>query len=285
MTIPTKKLKNGFEMPVFGLGTWLLGGTTIHNPDNDDAKDIQTIKNAINNGVTHIDTAELYADGYAETLVGHAIKDYNRTNLFLTSKVWETHLGYDDLINAAKASLARLQTNYLDLYLTHRFSTAIKDTMRAMDKLVEDGLVKYIGVSNYTVVQMQEAQSYTKNKLVTNQLHYNLKIREVEKKGILKYCQENDVLLTAWRPLQKGMVLNAPILMEMAEKYHKTSAQIALNWLIAQDNVVVISKAANPEHLKDSLGAIGWVMDKDDIEKLRNEFPDQQALSDAVPLS
>lgn len=228
----------------------------------------------------------MYADGYAEILVGRAIKDHDRKSLFLASKVWETHLGYDDLINAAKASINRLQTTYLDLYLTHRFNgSIIKETMRAMDTLVEEGLVGHIGVSNYTVPQMQEAQSYTKNKLVTNQLHYNLKIREVKRKGILTYCQENDILLTAWRPLQQSMLLDASILVEMAEKYHKTPAQIALNWLVSQDNVVTISKTRSVEHLKENLDAVGWNMKDEDIEKLRREFPDQQDVSNSVTLT
>lgn len=284
MMVPTKKLKNGFAMPILGFGTWRLGGGTDRDPQNDDAADIQAIKNAIDLGIQHIDTAELYADGYTETLIGQAIKDYDRNNLFLTSKVWETHLGYDDLLDAAKNSLKQLETSYLDLYLTHRYNSQIKETMRAMDTLVDEGLVKHIGVSNYTVVQMQEAQSYAKHKLVTNQVHYNLKIREAEKKGILTYCQENDMLLTAFRPLQKVMLVNAPILTEIAEKYHKTPTQIGLNWLISQDNVVAIFKASQREHIQENLGAIGWAMDKEDIEKLRSDFPQQLDISDTVPL-
>ena len=150
MTLPTKKLKNGFSMPVYGLGTWQMGGRENYNPENDDQADITAIKTAIDLGVTHIDTAEMYAEGYSETLVGRAIKTYDRSKLFLVSKVWPTHLRYDDVITSAKASLKRLQTTYLDLYLIHMPNPQIpiKETMRAMDALIEERLVKNIGMKN-----------------------------------------------------------------------------------------------------------------------------------------
>lgn len=288
MTIPTKKLKSGFEMPVYGLGTWQMGGRETHDANNDDQADIQAIKNAIDLGITHIDTAESYADGYAEILIGKAIKGYNRDKLFIVSKAHVEHLGYDDLIKAAKASIERLGTTYLNLYLAHRYNPDIpvKETMRAMDTLMEAGLINNIGVSNFNVDELAEAQSYIKHKIVANQLHFNLKYREAERKGLLKYCQENDVMLIAWRPLQKGVLLqnDENIVIELAKKYHKTTAQIAINWLTSQDNVVTLSKTRDIEHLKENLGAVDWKMDKEDIEKLRNNFPNQEDISDAVPL-
>ncbi len=288
MQIPTKKLKSGFEMPVYGMGTWKMGGAFSRDPNNDDAADIQAIQTAIDLGITHIDTAEKYADGYSETLLGKAIKNFPREKLFLVSKVAGTHLNYDDLIASAKKSLGRLQTSYLDLYLIHtpNFTIPIKETMRAMDTLKEEGLIKNIGLSNFTVEEMQEAQSHTKNKIVATQMHLNLKYREAEKRGVLDYCQKNDVMFIAWRPLQKGMLLDQSntILKDLCQKYNKTPSQIALNWLISQDNVVTLSKTRSATHLKENLGAVGWTLEKDDIKKLRNEFPDQEAVSDAVPL-
>lgn len=288
MTIPTKKLKNGFEMPAYGLGTWQMGGREIRDPSNDDDADIQAIKNAIDLGITHIDTAESYADGYTEILVGKAIKTSERENLFIVSKVKAVHLKYDDLIASCKASLERLGTSYLDMYLIHfpNPDIPIKESMRAMDTLFEEGLIKNIGVSNFTVNEIEEAKSSTMNKIVADQTHLNLKYREAERKGILKYCQENDLMLIAWRPLQKGVLLknNENIVDELAKKYDKTPAQIAINWLLSQDNVVTLSKTRSAEHLKENLGAIGWKMDEEDIDKLRNNYPNQEAVSDTVPL-
>lgn len=288
MKIPTKKLKSGFEMPVFGLGTWQMGGREIRNPQNDDKKDITAIQEAIKLGVTHIDSAEQYAGGYAETLVGKAIKGYDRSKLFIVSKVSPEHLNYDDVLRSCEASLKRLETDYLDLYLIHypNFEIPIEKTLKAMDKLVKDGLVKNIGVSNFRTKRLKEAQKHTKNKLVVNQVYYNLVIREPEHEGLLEYCQENDVFLEAYRPVEKGAILAEPIpiLDELAKKYGRTPAQIVISWLISQKNVITLSKTSTIEHLKENLGAVGWQMDKEDIEKLRKDFPNQQEKSENLPL-
>lgn len=291
MIIPTKKLKSGFEMPVYGLGTWQMGGGFDRDPNNNDKADIKAIKTAIELGVTHLDTAEVYAGGYAETLVGKAIVGYDRSKLFIASKVYTPrHAKYDDVIHSCKNSLKRLNINYLDLYLTHRYNPAnisYKETMRAMDTLVDEGLVRNIGFCNYRILDIQEAQSHAKHKLVAAQMHYNLQIREVERKEILSFCQENDIMLIAWRPVQKGALANNPpqIIQRLMRKYNKTPSQIAINWLISQEKVVTVSKTTSIEHLKENLGAIGWSMEKEDVEKLRIDYPDQQDVSDTLPLS
>ncbi len=288
MNIPTKKLSCGFEMPVYGLGTWEMGGRKEADPNNDDKADIEAIKYAIDSGITHIDTAENYANGHSEELVGEAIKGYDRNKLFIVSKVGRTKLKHDDLIKSAKESLQRIGTNYLDLFLIHAPSLEIpiEESMLAMNELYDEGLIKNVGVSNFTVERFIEAQKYSKAKIVANQLHLNLKYRETEKKGLIRFCQENDVMFIAWRPVQKGIILdsNIQIINEMCEKYRKTPSQIAINWLINQKNIVTLSKTRNKSHLDENLGAIGWEIEKSDIEKLRNEFPNQEDLSDAVPL-
>jgi diketogulonate reductase-like aldo/keto reductase len=288
MKIPTKKLENGFEMPVFGLGTWQMGGREIRNPQNDDKKDITAIQEAIKLGITHIDTAEGYADGHAEILIGKAINGYDRSKLFIVSKVRPEHLRHDDVLRSCEASLKRLKTDYLDLYLIHSPSLEIpiEETLSAMDKLVEQGLVKNIGVSNFKTKRFKKAQEYTANKLVVNQVYYNLVIREPEREGLLEYCQHNDVLLEAYRPVEKGALLvqHTTILDKLARKYSKTPAQIAINWLISQKNVITLSKTSTIEHLKENLGAIGWQMDNKDIENLRKDFPNQQEKSEVLPL-
>jgi diketogulonate reductase-like aldo/keto reductase len=289
MDIPTKKLKNGFEMPVFGLGTWQMGGKETRDPQNDDKKDITAIQKAVSLGVKHIDTAESYANGYTETLIGQALKGYDRSKLFIVSKIHRDHLGYDDVLRSCESSLKRLQTTYLDLYLIHapNDTIPIMETLRAMDTLIQNGLVKNIGVSNFRTDRLKEAQTYTRNKLVINQVYYNLVIREPEGEGLLDYCQQNDVLLQAYRPLEKGMLLaqSSAILRELAKKYEKTPAQIAINWLISQKNVTTISKTSTVEHLKENLGVIGWKIENRDIEYLRKNFPNQKEKSEALHLS
>ena len=278
----------GFSMPLFGLGTWLMGGAMSHDPQNDDEQDIVAIQAAIDKGITHIDTAEMYAAGYAEELVGRAIQKQDRKKLFLVSKVSPNNLRYKDVISSAKKSLKRLKVDYLDLYLVHKPNLVIplKETMQAMDFLVEEGLVRNIGVSNFTSKRMKQTQDYSKNKIRATQVHYNLIYREPEVEGILEYCQKNDILLIAWRPIQQGIISqnNSGVMKNMCDKYQKTPSQIAINWLISQPNVVTLSTMRNPKHLNENLGALGWKMDDKDVEILRREFPNQKKISDVVPL-
>ncbi len=254
-----------------------MGGILERNLTNNDNADITAIKCAIDSGITHIDTAELYADGYTEQLIAKAIKGYDRSTLFIVSKVLTKNMAYDNLIFACKKSLTRLETPYIDLYLLHGYNVKIdlKETMRALDKLVADGLVKNIGVSNFSKERLTEAQSHTKNKIVCDQIHYNLLCRDPESNELTQYCQQHDILLVAWQPLESGNLLkNIPLIVqEMCLKYKKSPAQIAINWLISQDNVVTITKSSKIEHLKENLGSIGWQMSKEDIEKLRCEYP------------
>ncbi|OGH08090.1 MAG: hypothetical protein A2171_01305 [Candidatus Levybacteria bacterium RBG_13_35_9] len=280
MKIPTKKLKNGFEMPIYGIGTWKMGENS-----SEFEKETDVIKKAIELGVTHIDTAEVYADGKAEKVIGYAIKKYDRKKLFLVSKVFGNHLEYESLLKSVKQSLERLNTDYLDLYLLHRFNPQVplQETMSAMDWLYEQKIIRNIGISNYTVKQTIMARKASKYLVVANQLHLNLKNRETEKKGLLEYCQKEDMMFIAWRPL-KDVELNIPIISGMTKKYKKTPSQIAINWLISQQNVVTLSKTSNIEHLRENLGSLDFEMEKEDIEKLRNYYPNQRFISDTVPL-
>ncbi|MDB5238172.1 MAG: hypothetical protein JWM46_442 [Candidatus Kaiserbacteria bacterium] len=275
-------------MPSFGIGTWQMGGRLEYNPANDDEADIRAIQAAIELGVTHFDTAEQYAQGYTEELLGKAILGHDRSKLFIISKVMDINMRYDDVLAACERSLKRVGTDHFDMYLLHRYvpDVPMEETMRAMDKLMAEGLIRNIGVANYGVEAFKKAQAATANKIVYDQVHYNLEVRAPERTGLLEYCQHNDVLLAAWRPVQKGALLVNPpaILLEMAKKYDKTPAQIAINWLLSQENVVTLAKTSNLEHLKENLGAIGWQMSTDDIERLRSDYPGQQDSSAAVPL-
>lgn len=252
-----------------------------------DAAEIKTIQTAIELGVTHIDTAELYAGGHSEELLGSAIAGYPRGKLLIGTKVAAQHLGYDDVFRAVEGSLKRLGTDYIDLCMMHRYpgpDTPIADTMRAFNELLRQGVIKNIGACNFTVKRLVEAQKHTSHPIVCNQLHYNVQFREPEAAGLLEFSQQNDMFLVAWRPLQKGVLLGSALLDKLAEKYGKTPAQVAINWLVSQANVVTISRTSNIEHLQQNLGALGWAMEPADIEQIRQEFPNQQVTSDAVPL-
>lgn len=254
--------------------------------EGSDDDDLKAISGALGRGITHIDTAEMYANGGAERLVGRAIRGRDRSKLIITTKVLSGMAGgYDGVMRAAEASLQRLGTDYIDLYLLHRspmHSTA--DVMRALDRLVEQGMVKNIGVSNFTVNRFEAAQKLTANKLVCNQVHYSLQMREPEAKGLTKHAKQNDYLITAWGPLEKGLLEQGDMLQKLASKYGKTPYQAALNWIIAQPNVVTIPKTTSLEHLDENLGALDWEMSAEDMEQLSHDFPNQQTASHRVPL-
>lgn len=275
--VEMKQSSHTFALPVLGCGTWMMGGDIKKNPANDDEAEVRAIRRAIAKGVTHIDTAELYAEGHAEKIVGKAMKSAERSQLFIASKVWSDNLKYDELIKSAINSLKRLDTEYLDLYYIHGPSRSIplKETVEAMDALMRYGLIKNIGVSNFSVALMEEAQSYTKNKIVANQVHYNLVFRRPEVDGVLEYCQKNGIMLVAWRPLQEvvTMAQGVPLLEQLGWKYEKSLAQIALNWLVSQPQVVTISTMRTARHLQENLNAVNWKMEGEDIERLRQELP------------
>ena len=286
MNIPTKKLANGFELPVYGLGLWEMGGR-LETDTSQDEREIAAIRAALDAGITHIDTAESYGHGHAEELLAQAIQGYDRRKLTIATKVSAHNQGYDGVRQACQASLERLGVDYIDLYLIHRYpmpGISIEATMRAMDELVDEGLVRHIGASNLSPRRFAEAQKHARHKLVCNQVHYNVKYREVEERGVVQQCLDTDTMLVAWRPLQKGLILGSSLLTELAAKYDKTPAQIAINWLISQTNVVTIAKTSNLVHLQENLGAVGWTMEPADIERIRQDFPDQRTVSDAVPL-
>jgi diketogulonate reductase-like aldo/keto reductase len=287
VTIPSKKLQSGFELPIYGLGLWQMGGRFEADTSRDRAE-INAIRAAFDAGITHIDAAESYGNGHAEELLGQALKGYDRNKLLIATKVSAKNQTYEGLHRSFAASLKRIDTDYIDLYLLHRYPESgidIAETMRAMDELIAQGVVKNIGVCNMTPRRFSEAQSHTKNKLVCNQVHYNVQYREAESSGVLKYCQAHDVMLVAWRPLQKGLLPHSPLLDTLAKKYNKSAAQLAINWLMSQGNVVTIAKTSSLDHLTENLGALNWVMESSDIERIRHEFPDQKTVSDAVPLN
>ncbi len=263
-----KNLTAKEKIPVLGLGTWKMGGGLIADRNNDD-KYIEAISYAVKRGITHIDTAEIYGRGHAEELIAEALKTQDRKKLFITSKVSPFHLSYKGVIKACKGSLKRLKTDYLDLYLIHWPNplASMKSTMAGFDELVSGGLIKHIGVSNFSASQLQNTQKHTKNKIVTNQVHYNLEHRNPEKE-MVPYCQREKIILTAYSPLAQGGLVEGQKLETIAKKYKKTPLQVALRWLIEKPQVIVIPKASSTEHIDELFGALGWKMSEEDQDYL-----------------
>src|SRR3989344_1654947 len=266
-----RKISIESNIPVLGMGTAGMCDSSVA-----DEEAVAALRAAVNAGITHIDTAEGYASGRAEEIIGKLNQTIGRNKLFITTKVAPRNLSYDGVISAAKKSLRRMQTNYVDLYLIHgpnpRFS--LTDTMRAMDFLVEQKWARFIGVSNFSLGLLKKAQSYAKNKIVANQVEYSLAERSPED-GMLQYCQKNGIVLIAYSPLAKGLLAKQNHNKRMdflCKKHGKTPAQIALNWLLSHENVAVIPKAKDIAHIKENAGSIGWELPREDIELLNDEF-------------
>jgi len=265
--------RTAVKVPVIGMGTWEMGGG-ISSDTTRDNEAIQAIRKAIELGMTLIDTAEMYAAGHAEELVGKAIKPFHREQLFIVTKVAPHNLHYFDVIKAAGKSLERLQTDWLDLYLIHHPNPQVplKETIAAMENLVDQNLVRFIGVSNFDVSQMEEARSHlSKNEIVANQVEYSLLARSVERE-VLPYCLQHRITVMAHKPLARGVLSRNKFLQEIGKRYEKTAAQVALNWLIAREGVVAIPKAVNLDHLEQNAGAAGWGLSEEDIEHISSHF-------------
>lgn len=283
----TKQLKSWFQIPVLWLWTWKMWWEREADSSND-LKFIDDIKRNLDFWVNLIDTAELYWNWHTEKLVWKAIKWYNRENIFLTSKVLKTNNGYDNLIKSFKRSLESLWTDYLDLYLIHFPNPEIplEETIEAMNYLYDKWLIKNIWVCNFKKETLKKAKELSKAKIVLNQCHYNLIYREPEDSWLIDYCIQNDIIMQAWRPLQYWDLSkwNDEILEKLAKKYHKTTSQIALNRLISQENITTITKMSSENHIKENLWALWWRLEQDDIEFLKKNYPNQQNISNSVPL-
>ncbi len=258
-------------MPLLGMGTYGMGGRMERDESNRD-ESVEILKQGISLGLSVIDTAEVYGQGLCEEIVGKAIKNVPREQIYLISKVWRDHMHFDDVLRAAKGSLHRLGTEYIDLYLVHwpNEEVPVSETMRAMEKLLDDGMVRAIGVSNFSVVQMEQAQqSLHHSKIAACEFEYNLSHHDADQ-DILPYCKAHEILPIAYRPFAKGELAKShnDRVEVLAKKYAKTPAQILLNWLLSQ-GILAIPKASSPEHMEENVGALGWSLSPEDIDLLR----------------
>ena len=245
--------RTGEKIPAIGMGTWRVGN--YHN-DEELAGQVQALKRGIELGASLIDTAEMYGAGRSEQVVGKAIKGM-RDKVFIATKVSPGHLHHDDVIKSCKASISRLGVAHVDLYQVHWPDprVPIKETMSAMEKLVRDGMIRYIGVSNFSVGETEDARTaLARNEIVSNQVEYSLSNRYVERE-ILPYCENAKVTLIAYSPLAQGAISNS-LPERILQKYKMTPAQVMLNWVTRKESVVAIPKATNLEHLEENVSSI-----------------------------
>jgi diketogulonate reductase-like aldo/keto reductase len=260
---------NELKVPKIGFGMWRIGGDSYPDPSLD-SNSMTALRSALETGYTHFDTAEAYASGHSEELLGRAIRETNtpREKIFITTKISPEHLGYDDVFRSCENSLRRINVEHVDLYLIHwppRASTQLDEAFRALNQLVRDGKIKHLGVSNFNQKLLRQAQSLSETPILTDQVPYRLPDRTYVENDVLEYCQQNDILLTAYSPVKfRNLPVNKTV-RAIAEAHSATPFQIALAWLVAQPRVITIPMSFNPQHIQENFEAA-------DIELSEEEF-------------
>ncbi|MDI6826070.1 MAG: aldo/keto reductase [Candidatus Aenigmarchaeota archaeon] len=253
MKIPTQKLRSNYSIPVLGLGTWQLLGKECE----------RAVRKALEMGYRHIDTAEIYDN---QTEIGKAIQGFDRSELFITSKVWETNLRFKSVLKACESTLKELNTSYLDLYLIHwpNPSVLLEETFRAMKILHEDGKVRSIGVSNFGLPLLKQALEVEEIPVCVDQVEFHPYLYQKE---LLEFCKKHDIVFVAYSPLARGKILDDKTIKELADKYGKSPAQISLRWIL-QKGAITIPKASSEEHLKENMDVFDWKLSKRDVSKI-----------------
>lgn len=270
-TRPIGQSAQRLALPKIGFGTWKIGGGSSADPKIDPVS-TAALRSALETGYTHFDTAEMYANGHSEELLGRAIRELNipRKSVFITSKVMPSHLKYDQVLHSCENSLRRLQMETIDLYLIHwpEANMKLEETFRALNKLVQDGKVKYLGVSNFNLKLLKESQALSETPIITNQVPYSLADRSYVKNGVLDYCQKNDILLTAYSPIDEGKLQRNSNLESIAKAHNATTYQIALAWVISQPRIITIPMSFNPQHIRENFDASDIELTQSEIEQL-----------------
>ncbi|MEM0365491.1 MAG: aldo/keto reductase [Acidilobaceae archaeon] len=254
--------RSGEAISAIGLGSWAI---------RDYRRAFEAYTLALSLGIDNIDTAEMYDNGNAERFIGEVLRAVGRDKVFITTKLLPNKFrSRDSAIKAARLSLERLNVKYVDLILIHwpDNQTPIEEQARNLEAIAIEGLTRYIGVSNFTVEEFKRAQeALSRYELVVNQVKYSLLDKSIED-DMLPYAINNNILIQAYTPLERGEVLKDKLVREIADKYNKTPAQIALNFIISRPRVIAIPKAEKIEHIRELAGTMGWRLKSEDIELL-----------------
>lgn len=247
------KLASGHEIPILGLGTWQLKGSQCE----------RIIKVAIELGYTHIDTAWMYQN---QTQIGNALRDIGveREDLFITSKIWHTHLKHDEVLSQFDVCINDLQMDYVDLLLIHWPSDSVpfKETFGAFKEIYDAGKVKSIGISNFSIEQVEKACDVSELPICTNQVEYHVR----NNKEVLRaHCETRNIPITAHRPLAVGNLAEDKELGEIGKRHGKTAAQVALRWLV-QKGIITIPKSGSEPHLRENLDIFDWQLTDEEMQ-------------------
>ena len=262
------RLPGGDDIPVLGLGTWGMGEARTRGADM-----VAALALGLDLGMTLIDTAEMYGEGGAEEVVGKAIAG-RRDEVFLVSKVYPHNATRRGTVAACERSLKRLATDRIDLYLLHwRGEVPLAETLEAFETLRRSGKIRHFGVSNFDIDDMQELWRLVGgDRVETNQLLYNLGRRGIEWE-LLPQLRRHHVPVMAYSPIEQGRLLGKRGLAAIAKRRGATPAQVALAWLLHQEGVIAIPKAARPQHIRENRGALDLTLSPEDMAELDAAFP------------
>jgi len=267
-SIPALQLPGGEVVPRLGQGTWRMGEIRRRRGD-----EIAALRLGIDLGMTLIDTAEMYGDGEAEKIVAEAIEG-RRDKVFIVSKVLPQNSSQAGTIAACERSLQRLGIAQLDLYLLHwpgRYP--VRDTLAGFQTLVRHGLIKAWGVSNFDLMDMEALAALPGgNAVATNQVLYNLARRGIEA-DLLPWCRARQIPIMAYSPVEQGRILRDRTLARIAERLDATPAQVALAWLLRQEDLLVIPKATSFAHVRDNRAALDFALTGTELAELDAVFP------------
>lgn len=266
--MPTIPLASGVEIPALGIGTWKMGEEPGHR-----RAEVAALRAAIDQGMTLIDTAEMYGDGASEEFVGEAMSG-RRDEVFLVSKVYPWNASRQGTVRACEASLKRLGTDHLDLYLLHwRGEHPLEETVAAMESLKRAGKIGAWGVSNFDVADMEELMAVPGGEnCVANQVLFNLSRRGIEF-DLLPWCQARDIAVMAYSPIEQGRLLQHPELIRIAKAYQATPAQVALAFVLEREGVVAIPKTSSEARVKENRGAVDLDISDEDWATLDAALP------------
>jgi diketogulonate reductase-like aldo/keto reductase len=273
-SIRTTKLPESEAVPVLGQGTWYMGEGRQPR-----GEEIAALSLGIDLGMFLIDTAEMYGNGAAEQLVGEAIAG-RREEVFLVTKVLPSHATALGTVAACDRSLERLRTDQIDLYLLHwRGSIPLSETLEGFETLIRAGKIRYWGVSNFDVPDMEELWTTRGGRLVksgrevaTDQVLYNLMRRGIEW-DLMPWCRERGIPIMAYSPIEQGRLLDHPVVRTVAARHGATPAQVALAWGLRHPDVIAIPKAGDPPHVQENRAALDLRLTEPDLEMLDGAFP------------
>jgi diketogulonate reductase-like aldo/keto reductase len=266
--IPSVRLPAGEDVPALGQGTWNMAERSIARAD-----EIASLRAGLDLGLTLVDTAEMYADGAAQELVGEAIAG-RRDEVFLVDKVMPHHADRPGVLAACRTALDRLRTDRIDLYLLHWTGRVpLEETVAAFGELQQRGQIRYWGVSNFDSVWMNRLDAVdTGRQVQTDQVLYNLTRRGPEF-DLFPYCADRGLPVMAYSPIEQGRLLGHPQLEAVALRHDATPAQVALAWVLRRPGTIVIPKTGSPQRVVENAGALDLQLTPDDLADLDTAFP------------